>query len=156
MTKKGESTLDTIEAKDERIDVQEIMKQIRAEIKAKRAKGIITEDIDEKLRLQLIMQDVPPDIKSQLREMNARWHVSAEKPIYSDRLVIGPVTVFIKRAIRKVLRWYVNDVTEQVSGFNMHAVWAISEIESRLTKLEECVRTLEKGKSAKEQVRKEQ
>lgn len=145
-----------IEAKNSEVNVEEIMKKIRSEIKRKRSAGLYGEDLDEKLNIQLSAGKPAHDLKAQLREMNVHWHVSAEKPIRSDKPFFGFFIVFIKRVIRKMLRWHINDVTEQVSAFNMHSVWAMSEIEDRLTKLEECVKALEKGKSVKEQVQKPQ
>lgn len=131
-----------IEVKDSEINVEEIMKEIRSEIKRKKAAGLYGKDIDEKLNLQLFEGTSEHDLRAQLREMHLRWHVSVEKPIISDKPVIGPVIVLIKKAIRKVLRWYVNDLTNQTAAFNMHSVWAMDEIESRLSRLEQQVELL--------------
>ena len=132
--------------KPDKIDVEEIMSKIRADIKHKKAQGEIPEDINERLSLKLHVSDVPEDIKDQLREMNVRWHVSSERPPTSETPVVGPLIVMLKRFIRKLTRWYVGDVARQASAFNMQAVWAIGQMEGRLSNLEEKVKELEKQK----------
>ncbi len=131
------------DTKQDKINVEEIMTKIRADIKAKKARGELPEDIDERLALRLQQSETPEDIKDQLREMNVRWHISSEHPPTSETPFIGPVVILVKRVIRKLTRWYVGDVARQTSAFNMQAVWAMGQMEDRLTQLEEQVKELQ-------------
>lgn len=139
------------DAKQEKIDVEEIMTKIRGDIKAKKARGELPEDIDERLALRLQQAETPEDIKDQLREMNVRWHISSEQPPTSETPVLGPLIIMVKRLIRKLTRWYVGDVARQASAFNMQAVWAMGQMEERLTQLEEQVKDLQEKLAATEE-----
>lgn len=67
-----------------------------------------------------------------LRHLQANWQISAGAPITSHRRWIGRLIVFAKKAVRKVLRWYVEGRWGQQVGFNGAVTRAISDL-SRMT-----------------------
>lgn len=62
-----------------------------------------------------------------LQMMNATW-IIGEKPIVSNRPVIGPVIVFCKKAFRKLTRWLFRTYYEQQTDFNGAATRTISDM----------------------------
>ena len=132
-----------VETRNSNIDVNAIMAQIKRDITAKKAKGIIGEDVDRKLVLTMRRQDMPADIKSHLREMNGLWYISGERPIESEMPYIAPIAILIKKFIRKLTQWYIDDIAEQASLFNMHAAWVMDEMKDKIIALEDRIASLE-------------
>src|SRR3954454_24910818 len=91
---------------------------------------------------------------SQLRqsvdEVNDLWFVSAHLPITWRVPGVGTAVAYAKRAVRVLLRWYINPIVEQQNRFNSAVARALVEVtayQERLTRewqvLEERVLTLE-------------
>lgn len=49
----------------------------------------------------------------------------AFRPLFSHRKIIGKMIVFVKRIIRKMLKWYVEPICFQQSDYNNHIVKAL-------------------------------
>jgi hypothetical protein len=79
------------------------------------------------------------------------WAVSAERPFEHAPgrrgLVQGYVFVPVKRALRKLMRWYVEPVAAQQRSFNLAALTLVDElaerVEAELARLEERLKALE-------------
>lgn len=69
-----------------------------------------------------------------VRENNQNWDVSPVWPITSHRKVIGPIIVFGKRIVRKLLSWYVARPWQQQFAFNSSVTRSINEL-AKLTTL---------------------
>ena len=68
--------------------------------------------------------------------MNTSWSVVADRPITSHRKIIGKFIVFGKKVVRKLLRWYINPIAEEVTRFNSYATSAINEMTNKMLLME--------------------
>lgn len=130
---------DILEIEDGTIDVVNIMARINQRVADRRASGIYDES-----ELEFIMREVPQEgadqsISDPLHELNfvvrlasLRSQVSSEYAIGSGRKVIGPIIVFVKRLIRKLLRTYVDAVFNQQNEFNAYMVQSLQLLEDTL------------------------
>ena len=64
----------------------------------------------------------PLEEASRLARVNAHWGIS------SDLRFVGVLLVLFRRAVRIVLRWYINPIVEQQTAFNEAAVLAMYEL----------------------------
>lgn len=90
------------------------------------------------------------EICQSLETMEATRENLAFRPIYSCRRFIGQLIVFIKRIVRKCLKWYLEPVCFQQTDFNN----AVTPTIGRLTELQnlslEKIRRLEGDLATKE------
>lgn len=61
---------------------------------------------------------LPGDFDASMAAMDASRVNPAARPLASARPVIGPVIVFCKRVVRRLLGWYLGPVADQQTGFN--------------------------------------
>ena len=66
------------------------------------------------------------DEASRYAQINAHWGIAPSWP------VAGRIEVLAKRAIRILLRWYINPIVEQQNEFNASILRALYELESEL------------------------
>jgi len=55
-------------------------------------------------------------------------HISAHLPILWDVPVVGRGVALAKRAVRLLLRWYINPIVDQQNDFNAAVVRALNEL----------------------------
>jgi hypothetical protein len=55
-------------------------------------------------------------------------HISAHLPILWDLPVVGRGVALAKRAVRLLLRWYINPIVDQQNDFNAAVVRALNEL----------------------------
>ncbi len=140
---------DLLEIKDDTVDVEEIMANIRQNLKDK---GIEEVDFPDVLSLAGPGDVGDYSIDEDMAVLNTDWEVVADRPITSHRKIIGPIIVFFKKVVRKCLRWYINPIVDKQRSFNGAAVRVIgnikgtqdktAELEARVANLE---RELHKG-----------
>ncbi len=65
-------------------------------------------------------------------EANLRWGIGSEKPIASHRRVIGRFIVLFKKALRKMIRWYISPIVEEQNEFNAQVTGALNEMGNKL------------------------
>ena len=78
------------------------------------------------------------DIYQYIVKSNESWEINYYRPIISHRKIIGQVIVFIKKAIRKILSWYINPIIEQQITFNSNVVNALNQIANAIEKQSCC------------------
>lgn len=71
---------------------------------------------------------ITPDTEDSLgvAALRAGASLTTEFPSGSSRAVIGPAVRLSKRVVRRLLRWYINPIAGQQTGFN-HAVLSLAE-----------------------------
>lgn len=75
-----------------------------------------------------------------LLDMKRKAENRAYRELYSCRKLVGGIIVFVKRVIRKVLKWYIEPVCNQQTEFNHMTVKAVEEIfESQAICKLECI-----------------
>jgi len=108
------------------INIEKIMEEIRAEIKEKQ----LLEEIPSFEDIPIQGQTSTAVVSANISEENYREHYLENldylnrnvEMIYYFDLGNNPVKKFIKRAIRKVLKFLLYPITQQQTAFNAHAV----------------------------------
>jgi SAM-dependent methyltransferase len=127
---------DFIEIEIDNVDTQEIMRKIRAEIKKKKALGVYPAWMEERLNAAPNMPQGPHGISTYLRGMQNSWQIDTDQKIRSGRPGLGPVIVLIKKTTRRLVRWYMDDVAEQIMRFHSYTASAMGIVTERLDKTE--------------------
>jgi hypothetical protein len=140
----------TNDIKNRTINVETILCKIRKKIKEEKlSKDMLTfeDNFDDKF-LSLI----PPnngfvDIEQQLDILRNSWNIQTDKPLNGSRLVI-----FIKRIIRKLIRFFLIPIVKEQNAFNWSVIKILEknceqkiEIESlqnRIVQLEKLIYTM--------------
>lgn len=96
---------------DQRIDVGEILAQLRAEVRA--AQGLFDDDAVSAGALVVDLDE----LRAAIAEVEALRAVSAHWPL-TWRTPRQRVEVFVQRLIRRALRWYIAPIVEQQNAYN--------------------------------------
>jgi hypothetical protein len=114
---------------DERVDVTALVAEVEAEVARRRAAGEYPEELLVRLRAEFAVEDEtePPE---------ALAIVESSRPLRSDRPVVGPAVVFGKRALRRMLSWYVHPAVHDQNRFNLAILRELRSLEARVETLE--------------------
>jgi hypothetical protein len=61
---------------------------------------------------------------AQLARVSAHWGIASNAPL------VGPLLVYWRRALRIMLRWYINPIVEQQNAFNQAVSRALFDLQS--------------------------
>ncbi len=119
--------MDTFEIKDDEINVEEIMRQIRENIKKRRESGAYTKEMEEIISEPL---QAPPagavqvqyDLQPDLDYINRNYDLHAEYHVSSHRRVLGRFLVWGRRLVHGEVRRYVDLLAGKQSEFNAGVV----------------------------------
>ncbi|MDD3028318.1 MAG: hypothetical protein PHI41_09790 [Erysipelotrichaceae bacterium] len=113
------------------IDVEEIMTQIREEIKEKgyQLSDLSFDDIELSKDFH---NDFEESYEENLKYLNSYFAVQSYLP-----LVGNPLFVFVKKVIRKLTFFYVNPISEQQTNFNLRLTRVINEQHAMIEELKE-------------------
>ena len=92
-------------------DVAAILTDLREQIRERRARFTLA-DPDDPHALNLA------ELKRSVEAVNDNWFVSAHLPITWETRIVGRLGAYAKRAVRVLLRWYINPIVEQQNRFN--------------------------------------
>jgi hypothetical protein len=114
---------------DERVDVTALVAEVEAEVARRRAAGEYPEELLVRLRAEFAVEDEtePPE---------ALAIVESSRPLRSDRPLVGPAVVFGKRALRRMLSWYVHPAVHDQNRFNLAILRELRSLEARVEALE--------------------
>lgn len=125
------------ETLNNKIDIEKIMEEIRENIK----KRNYDEDI-------LNFEDIPGGYYTEYKDFNLdrlqlnisnvndSWQVPIYRHLHSDRGFIGNLKTFLKRAIRKVTKFYVIPFVEDQNNFNSNVTNCLNTINAYILKNE--------------------
>lgn len=128
--------METFEIKDEEIDVEVIMRQIKDNIKKRKEGNSYSNEIDE------ILNESPhpsfagagnSDMQSDLNYINSNWDINAEYYISSHRKILGKPLVWGRRLINAEMRRYVDLIAGKQIEFNSHVAGALKGFDTRLS-----------------------
>ncbi len=102
-------------------DVAAILAGMREQIRRRRAQLTVS-DPNDPHALDLA------GLRASVEAVNDTWSVSAHLPITWDLRVVGRIGAYAKRAVRVLLRWYINPIVEQQNRFNSSVSRAITEM----------------------------
>jgi O-antigen chain-terminating methyltransferase len=127
--------MDTIEIKDEEIDVEDIMRKIRENIKKRKESGAYSKEMEAMINEPL----QPPltgagdgDLQSDLNYINSNWDINAEYAISSHRKIIGKPLVWGRRLIHSETKRYVDLVAGKQIEFNAHVAGAFKGLDANI------------------------
>lgn len=114
---------------EERVDVAALVAEVEAEVARRRAEGGYPAELLARLRAELTVEEEtePPE---------ALAIVETSRPLRSTRPLIGPAVVFGKRALRRLLSWYVHPPVADQNRFNLAVLRELRSLEARLERLE--------------------
>jgi hypothetical protein len=128
---------------EEQPNVAAILSELREQIKERQAR-LAVDDPNDPHALNLA------ELKRSVEAVNDTWFVSAHLPITWDKRIVGRLGAYSKRAVRVLLRWYINPIVEQQNRYNSAVARTLVEMTAyheRLTRewqaLEERVAKLE-------------
>ena len=95
--------------------------------------------------------EILSDLQAAIQETNAHARVNSHLPLLWEDMVIGRLSVLVRRVVRRLLRWYINPIVDQQNMYNAAATRALNllatenarlrrqhgELEARLSALQE-------------------
>ena len=141
------------DGKEEQIDVESIMEEIRAEIKRKgyKEKEVRFSDINISYADNMDVDHMELSAeayKKQLLLLNIQKNVNTNKTLYADSPA-GKVEIFFKKVFRKCARFYVEPIVSGQNEYNetnamlmcqlYAAVKRVEELEKKMAQLEKRV-----------------
>jgi len=112
------------------VNVEEIMKQIRAEIAEK---GLQDDAIEFEELMGIDSMDESQDFsRKRLNEnvtyLNEHWEVSAYRELYVSSGLKGKMFVFVKKVIRKLTKFYVEPIVNDQNQYNAGVTRSMNEM----------------------------
>ena len=105
------------------------MGKIQDSIKEKEEQGIYSkEDTEMANTAFMINQDPWDDMDKFLKALNLYWDPRKDSPITTHRIYTGPLVVFIKKVMRKILKFFriPNLLLSRQAAFNFQVLKAIN------------------------------
>lgn len=113
------------------IDVEEIMNQIRKEIKEKgyRLSDLSFDDIELSKDFH---NEFEESYEENLKYINSYFAIQSYLPLEGN-----PLVVLVKKVIRKLTFFYVNPISEQQTNFNLRLIRVVNEQNAMIEELKE-------------------
>lgn len=80
--------------------------------------------------------------------VSRNWEIDSEFELGSQRKGMAKLVVAFKKAVRRMLRWYINPIVHQERKFNMLTTRTLFDIGNNLEELEKRISLLEKAAEA--------
>ena len=100
-----------------KINIEEIMEEIRAEARSKGRADTASFDSAAK-SVWLENSFDPAQYARSVQDISVTWFIQPERPIGTHGGLIGKIELFIKHIARKLLRFYIAPVVSDQSAFN--------------------------------------
>ena len=145
---------------EEKIDVESIMEEIRAEIRQKgyKEKDVRFADINISYADNMDVDGLELSVdtyKKQLLLLNIQKNVNTNKTLYADSPA-GKLEIFFKKVFRKCARFYIEPIVSEQIEYNetnamlmcqlYAAVKRVEELEKKVAQLEECIQEKQMNK----------
>lgn len=139
--------MDTFEIKDDEIDVEDIMRQIKENIKKRRINGAYDDKMEDIINNPLsvhthshlentVLHTDDDNLSRNLEYINNNWDMHTEYYISSHRSIIGTFLVRSRQLIHGEVRRYVDLIVGKQTEFNAHIVNLMNKLSSRIDKLD--------------------
>lgn len=126
-----------VQANVKEINVSSIMEEIKADIERRKLDGTLI-PFDE---IPLKNGAFSPEKFDELELRDNLYDAIAMQNVSSHRVIIGnPLAVFIKRILRRMLKFYVRPIQEDQNKFNESAARTLSQIKLYIEENEEMKR----------------
>lgn len=105
----------------EKIDIEQIMEDIRNEIEYKKENNLyphgVTQEI-KRFKTKNIAHKELSELQTHIRNMAHHSYIYYKPMVASSKFLIGPLLTIVKKIISKLTSWYFQGITEQVNAFN--------------------------------------
>jgi hypothetical protein len=123
------------------LDLDRIRAEIDEEVRRKRASGEIPPDLERQLDL-VFARFAPVDaVQGDFEAVMVRVEEATKIDLVSPIEAVHPAIAFVKRLVRKAIRWYVRWVAEQVTGLGDALAKAIRILAGRVETIEQSLPT---------------
>lgn len=114
---------------NEILDIEEIMTEIRKSIKLRQYQEmpIKFENIDVITNEKNLIYD-QNKLLTYIHNVNSHHHIYAYRTIYSRKGLLGKIIIFIKKVLRKSIKFYIEPIVSDQNKFNFEVVNSINEI----------------------------
>ena len=128
--------LDTFEIRDEEIDVEEIMRKIKENIRARKQQGDLPEcKLNESAPYDVVSSNAK-DMQKELDQIGSHWDIRNRNfAISSHRPVVGRVLVKGRQAVNGEICRYVDPIVSRQIEFNSSVVNILNEMTRRTDEL---------------------
>ena len=133
------------------VNIEEIMEEIRADIQKRKLDGTLVPFEEVPQSDVLVNLDVDSDdydeakIKKYLDLLNKGYMVILDRPFSQGSSKAG---VFVKKAVRRLTRFYINPVVRDQNSFNAAATNALHQMNNRLHQQQKEIHELRKEVNA--------
>jgi hypothetical protein len=133
---------DPVTVGEGRIDVAEVMVQIRERIRRKRELGRYTDDEVQEMtamKLQAFADEaeIDPELLSRLMAPDHNWNISVDYRIQTHRTGLGgQLIVMVKRLVRPIVRLYTDHVLNRQAQINLYFLHLCHNLVRELTRLQ--------------------
>ncbi len=122
------------------VDINKIMETIAEEVQKKRSAGFYNDEDIVKAFVpkpsQTQKNDQPDNIAQRsLVYLNQNWDPKVPEQIVSHRRFLGPLIVFLKKALRKIMKPYTNMILHQQAEFNAQLIPFLNSMNSVYPKI---------------------
>lgn len=133
---------DIFEIRDDEIDVEDIMRQIRENVKKRRESGAYDDEMEDIINKPLsamrgshsgnTVLDIDNDLSRDLEYINSNWDIHAEYHISSHKSIIGKFLVRGRQIVHGEVRRYVDLIVAKQIEFNAHVVHLMNKLTDKL------------------------
>lgn len=138
LSKKGDKSKKASNEQKNGVNVEQIMKEIRAKIEHKKQNNLYPENLESQADTIAGLTSSSKDLKQLERcvdELSQYSYIHHDLITSSKRPIFGPLITFIKKVIRKLTSWYFKSFAHQINAFNDRTYNAINETYAALNKL---------------------
>lgn len=112
------------------IDVENIMQEIRDDIKTKGYTNDMLSFNDMAVDTSDLV--VPEfnmyDFNEEIKLLNRLWNVRANRPIVSNGTIRSNISTFVKKVIRKFIKFYIEPITTDQATYNAMVVKTVNRL----------------------------
>jgi len=88
--------------------------------------------------------DIYKRISREYYFLRTHLYITANRPLYSNRNLFGPLVVLVKKILRKLIKFYVEPMVSDQNNFNSHLVKTLELLQYALIKKDEEINELKK------------
>jgi len=127
---------------DKQVNVEEIVEEIKREIKER---GLTNDDIafsDIPVRVIAEIRTHSDSFIDNIHNLSTHYKVAAYRPLKSNRL-LGFMIIFIKKAVRKLTKFYIEPIVDDQNEVNRLTVTCIHDLHYDLEIMRRQIKVLE-------------
>lgn len=134
------------------VDVEQVMEEVNRAVAAPHTllAEFWKEEGPRSPNLAFIYPPHSKTLQVNLDLVSRNWELDSEFELGSERRGVSRLVVLFKKAVRRMLRWYINPIVHQERKFNMLVTRTLFDVSNNLEELDRRVLLLEKAASAAE------